>query len=209
MKKYFDITPEISPDLAVFEGDVPYSRDVSFDMQKGQHMTLSSIRTTLHLGAHADGPNHYSANGVSIGERDLSIYRGRAQVVHIGVSPRELVRPEHFKNIKVSAERILIATGTYPDPNQWRDDFAAFSPELIEWLATKHKVILVGIDTPSVDLSDSKTLDTHKVIAKHDIAILEGLVLKNVPGGVYELIALPLRLRDAEASPVRAVLYQI
>lgn len=209
MKKYYDISPEISPELAVFDGDVPFLREVSFDMNKGQHMTLSSIRTTLHLGAHADGPNHYSLNGASIGERDLSLYRGRAQVIKINSGPREIIKPKHIEKIKITANRLLFCTNTYLDPNQWRDDFAALSSELIDFLAEKHQVILVGLDTPSVDLADSKSLDTHHAMARHDMAILEGLVLNEVPEGVYELIALPLRLRDAEASPVRAVLYPI
>lgn len=84
-------------------------------------------------------------------------------------------------------------------------DFAALSPELIDWLHQRG-VITVGIDTPSVDLFDSKDLPTHKAILRHDMAILEGLVLADVPEGTYELIALPLKLAGFDASPVRAVL---
>jgi arylformamidase len=98
-----------------------------------------------------------------------------------------------------------VATGTYPDPEHFNEDFVALSPELVEGLH-RQGVILVGIDTPSVDLFDSKDLPSHKQFLRFDMAILEGLVLKDVPEGVYELIALPLRLVGFDASPVRAIL---
>ena len=101
--------------------------------------------------------------------------------------------------------RVLFATGTYPDPQNWNSDFAALSVELIDFLHHRG-VITVGIDTPSVDLFDSKDLPAHKAMLRHDMAILEGLVLKDVPEGIYELIALPLPLVGFDASPVRAIL---
>lgn len=207
-QNYIDISPEISVDIAVFEGDVPFSRDVMLDMKKGHHMTLSSIKTTLHLGAHADGPNHYDKTGVSIAQRNLGVYRGLAQVIRIPLGPRERLTPAHLKSHVIRAPRLLFDTGTFRDPNKWHDQFAALSPELIQWLHQNHQVKLVGLDTPSVDLSDSKELETHRAIAACDMAILEGLALASVPEGCYELVALPLRIRDADASPVRAVLYQ-
>jgi len=85
------------------------------------------------------------------------------------------------------------------------EDFAALAPELVTWLHERG-VCLVGIDTPSVDPFSSKELPAHKTFLKHDMAILEGLMLKDVPEGHYELIALPLRLAGFDASPVRAVL---
>ena len=101
--------------------------------------------------------------------------------------------------------RVLFATGTYPNPQNWNTDFAALSVELIDFLHDRG-VITVGIDTPSVDLFDSKDLPAHKAMLRHDMAILEGLVLNDVPEGTYELIALPLPLVGFDASPVRAVL---
>jgi arylformamidase len=103
------------------------------------------------------------------------------------------------------APRVLFATGTYPDPDRFNEDFAALEPDLVDALHTRG-VRLVGIDTPSVDLFSSKDLPAHNRFLAHDMAILEGLVLRNVPEGVYELIALPLRLLGFDASPVRAVL---
>jgi len=105
----------------------------------------------------------------------------------------------------VDTERLLIATGSYPDPTNWTNDFAALSPELVDYLG-RHGVRLVGVDTPSVDPADSKDLPAHHRFLANDIAIIEGLVLADVPAGVYELIALPLNLAGFDASPVRAIL---
>jgi arylformamidase len=107
--------------------------------------------------------------------------------------------------VDIDTERLLIATGTYPDPRKWNKDFAALEPGLVDALHERG-VTLVGIDTPSVDLFESKDLPAHKRFLAHDMAILEGLVLKDVPEGHYELIALPLPLVGFDASPVRAVL---
>jgi arylformamidase len=103
------------------------------------------------------------------------------------------------------APRVLLATGTYPDPDRFTQDFAALSPELVDHLHAEG-VRLIGIDTPSVDPFASKELPSHRRFLAHDMAILEGLVLDGVSEGMYELIALPLRLTGFDASPVRAVL---
>jgi arylformamidase len=100
---------------------------------------------------------------------------------------------------------VLLRTGTFPDPDQWNEDFAALSPELVHALAAQG-VRLVGIDTPSVDPMTSKALEAHNAVADHDMAVLEGVVLDAVPPGLYTLVALPLRIEGADASPVRAVL---
>jgi arylformamidase len=100
---------------------------------------------------------------------------------------------------------VLLATGTYPDPETFNEDFAALSAALVEFLHERG-VILIGVDTPSVDPFSSKELPAHKTFLRCDMAILEGLILKDVPEGMYELIALPLRLVGFDASPVRAIL---
>ena len=194
-KRIYDISPTISKDLAVFPGDCPFSREVVMDFPKGDHLALSNMRSTLHIGAHADAPNHYKNGAPGISERDLSYYMGDCQVLEL----REDLE------YKIEAKRVLFKTGSFPDPKVWNNDFKALNPELISFLHGKG-VITVGIDTPSVDKSDSKNLETHKMIAKYDMAILEGLILDKVSQGTYQLIALPLKIQDADASPVRAIL---
>ncbi|HZN04841.1 MAG TPA: hypothetical protein VFD06_14750, partial [Candidatus Polarisedimenticolia bacterium] len=101
--------------------------------------------------------------------------------------------------------RVLLATGTFPDPTVFNEDFAALSPALIDHLH-EGGARLVGVDTPSLDPCHSKDLPAHRACLRHDMAILEGLLLAHVPEGVYELIALPLRIAGADGSPVRAIL---
>jgi arylformamidase len=197
----YDITPPITPKLAVWPGDTAPSREVLCDMARGDNITLSTLRATVHLGAHADGPNHYGIGADDISARNLELYLGLCQVVRVGAKRRERVRID----ADVKAERFLLATGTYPNFEDFNDDFAAYDPAFIEQLHHRG-VRLIGIDTPSIDLFDSKDLPSHQMVLKFDMAILEGLVLKDVPEGVYELIALPLKLVGFDASPVRAIL---
>ena len=199
----YDISPLLSPRLAVWPGDMPLSREVTCDLARGDAVTLSSLRATVHLGSHADAPIHY-VPGPAIHERDLELYLGPAQLIRVEVARGMRILPEQLR-CEVRAPRVLLCTGTYPDPEKFTTDFASLSVALVDYLAAKG-VRLIGIDTPSVDLFSSTDFEAHHAIARHDIAILEGLVLAEVPEGVYELIALPLRLEGFDASPVRAVL---
>ena len=202
-----DISPVLSARTGVWPGDTPLSREVLCDMGAGANITLSTLRSTVHLGAHADGPNHYGHPAPGISERSLRHYIGPCTVVHARVGRGERVTPEGLgvRPEQIRTARVLIRTGTFPDATAWNNDFAGLSVALIEMLASRG-VITVGVDTPSVDLMDSKDLPAHKAILAADMAILEGLVLGGVAPGEYELIAPPLRLEGFDASPVRAVL---
>lgn len=203
----YDISPLIHEGIAVFPGDQSFTRQVSLDTRKGDHLTLSSVTTTVHLGAHADSSLHYHSKGVGIDQRDPEIYVGWCEVIRLtGPAPESRrVGRAQFPNFAPKAPRVLVDTGSFPNPDTWRDDFLSFEPEWLEYLAD-HGVRLVGLDTPSVDPADSKALESHQVLFKRDIAVLEGLLLKDVPQGEYFLSALPLRIKDADASPVRAIL---
>lgn len=200
----YDITPPITENLKVWPGDTPPSREVLCDLKQGANITLSTLHATVHLGAHADGPNHYGKDAPSIDRRDLDLYLGPCQVIRVDVPRATRILPSMIR-ASIDAPRVLLCTNTFPDPTNWNEDFAALSPELVdEW--AKQGVRLIGIDTPSVDLFDSKDLPAHNAFLRNDMAILEGLVLTEVPEGVYELLALPLKLVGFDGSPVRAVL---
>ena len=202
--RILDISPVVSPRIAVWPGDIPFSRSITCAIADGANIDLSSLTTTVHLGAHTDAPRHYSANGADIASRDLNYYLGDCEVIRVEVGRGERVLPRHL-DAPVRAPRVLICTDTFPDPERWNNDFASLSPELIADLHAQG-VILVGIDTPSIDPMSSKALEAHSAVASRNLAILEGVVLREVPPGLYTLIALPLRLESADASPVRAVL---
>lgn len=200
----YDITPTVSASLAVWPGDTPPQREVLQDLSRGDSVTLSTLRATVHLGAHADAPSHYGIDAPSIESCDLAYYLGPCQVVHIHAKRGARIGVREL-GTHIDTARLLIATGTYPNPNEFNRDFAALAPELVDWLHERG-VKLVGIDTPSVDLFDSKDLPAHRRFLANGMGILEGLLLADVPAGLYELIALPLKLTGFDASPVRAVL---
>lgn len=208
MKKIYDITPAISPALNVWPGDTPFSYDIVMEQQQGDPVTLSRIHSTVHLGAHADAPMHYGIGGESIAERDLHYYLGECQVIEVDVARNSRIKPENLAGKIIEAERVLFKTGTFDSPYKWNSDFAALSPELLDYLH-KQGAILVGIDTPSADLQDSKDLPAHQRLFANNMAILEGLALADVPEGIYELIALPLKFAGLDGSPVRAVLREL
>lgn len=200
----YDITPTIDERLKVWPGDTPPSREILCDMRRGDNLTLSTLHATVHLGAHADAPGHYSADGGSIETCDVRTYLGPCNVVHVKPARGSRVTIDMLPEMK-KVERLLIATGSYPDPARFNEDFAGLAPDLVDHLhATGVK--LVGIDTPSVDVFSSTNLEAHQRFLANDMAILEGLTLCDVPDGTYELIALPLKLSGFDASPVRAIL---
>lgn len=203
-----DISPLVDASIAVWPGDVAFEREVSLDLAGGANLTLSSIRTTLHLGAHTDAPSHYQPGGQDIASRALRHYIGPCMVLHVGDVRGRRILPYDLGGKPITEARVLLKTGTYPDPRHFNEDFASLSPQLVEWFH-EAGVITIGIDTPSVDPFESKDLEAHQALAHFDIANLEGLVLDGVPEGRYELIALPLRISGADGSPVRAVLRTI
>lgn len=208
--RIFDISPSLSERIGVFPGDTAFQRTVALEMEKGHNIGLSSITATLHLGAHADAPNHYELGGSGIESRPLTRYFGKCLVLHAKASRGERVGLKHLSSKWQSltewpADKILIQTGSFPNPDQWNSDFCSFDPLLIEQWA-KAGVKTIGIDTPSIDPETSKDLPSHKMVAEHDLSILEGLVLDGVPEGLYTLMALPLKIEGADAAPLRAVL---
>ena len=208
MKKLWDISAPVRPGSPVFPGDTPYEQAWSATLSPGNPVNVSRITLSPHVGAHADAPLHYDAAGSPIGEVDLGPYLGDCRVIHaIGKGP--LVRWEHLEHAaRGLPERVLVRTYERAPVDHWDATLAAYAPETIERLAALG-VRLVGIDTASIDPAQSKTLESHQVVRRLGLRVLENLVLDGVPEGDYELIALPLKLMTADASPVRAVLREL
>ncbi|MCE4540838.1 MULTISPECIES: arylformamidase [unclassified Caballeronia] len=200
-----DISPSIDTATPVWPGDTTVGIERVWRMEAGSPVNVARLTLSPHTGAHADAPLHYDEHGAPIGEVALETYIGACRVVHcIGASP--LVTPAHIAaQLAGIPARILLRTYTNAPLDAWDSAFTAVAPETIDLLAEKG-VKLIGIDTPSLDPQDSKTMDAHKRIRAHGMAILEGLVLDAVAPGDYELIALPLKFSTLDASPVRAVL---
>ncbi len=204
--RILDISPTLRPAIAVWPGDTPFSREVALSFEAGHNLVLSGITTTLHVGAHTDAPNHYHPAGQAMHERGLERYLGPCQIIAVDCAPGSRIQPEDLPG-PVQAPRVLFKTGSFPDPEAFNTDYVSLSPALVDHLAAQG-VVLVGLDTPSVDPFSSKALEAHNAIHRADMGILEGVVLDAVPEGVYTLIALPLKIEGGDASPVRAVLVE-
>jgi arylformamidase len=202
--RLIDISPPLDAATPAFPGDTSYQQRWAAQIGPGCPVNVSAITLSPHLGAHADAPLHYGANAPAIGHVDLDPFLGRCRVIH-AIGKGALIAPEHLQHqSRDLPPRVLVRTCVNA-PAAWTSNFSAFAPSTIAWLAEK-RVRLVGIDTASVDPADSKTLDSHQQLLAHDMRVLENLVLDDVAEGDYELIALPLKLTSACASPVRAVL---
>lgn len=208
--RLWDISPPISAATPCFPGDTAYVQRWNAQIGPGCPVNVSAITLSPHLGAHADAPLHYGAEAPAIGSVDLSPFLGPCRVIH-AIDKGALITPAHLnhavdagRNHSGLPARVLVRTCRRA-PTEWSPAFSAFAPQTITWLAG-HGVRLVGIDSQSVDPADSKTLDSHQQLLAHDLRVLENLVLDDVDEGDYELIALPLKLTHADASPVRAIL---
>lgn len=207
MKRLWDISPPIGPEAPFFPGDEPYSQRWTARIAPGCAVNLSAITLSPHIGAHADAPLHYADGERAIGQVSLDPYLGPCRVIH-AMNCGALVTPEHLLHAaKQVPPRVLVRT-CLQAPTTWSNEFASFAPQTIDWLASLG-VQLIGIDTPSVDPAGSAALDSHHRLLALDLRVLENLVLNDVPEGDYELIALPLKLMTAEASPVRAILREL
>lgn len=204
-RQLWDISPPLQKSTPVFPGDTPYQQQWNASIGPGCPVNVSTLTLSPHLGAHADAPLHYDPDGQAIGEVALLPYIGPCRVIHaIGCGP--LIQWHHIAAACTDLPpRVLVRTYVHMPVDHWDAALTAFAPDTIERLAALG-VTLIGIDTASIDPADSKTLDSHQVIRRLNLRVLENLVLDDVPAGDYELIALPLKLMTADASPVRAVL---
>jgi len=208
MPRLWDISPTIGPGFPVFPGDTPFSQRWTWALGSDCPVNVSELTLSPHTGSHTDAPLHYDANGKSIAEVPLATYLGPCRVIHV-VGAGVLIEPGHVEpHLTGVPARVLLRTYDAAPIAAWDAEFTAIAPATID-LLHGHGVRLVGIDTPSLDPEQSKTLDAHQRVRRHGMAILEGIVLDGVPAGDYELIALPLKILGCDASPVRAVLREL
>jgi len=202
----YDISRTLSPSLAVWPGDRPFSYEHVLRLSDGAAVNLTTLTLSPHSGSHADAPYHTADDGPHPAELPLDRYIGPAHVItiprrHGGIVPADLDGHD-----LAGMERLLIHTWVSDLPDgAWPDDFPYPTVELADWLAARGGVLL-GLDSPSMDAFDSHDLPCHHRLREHGIVNLETLCLAGIPDGVYELIAFPLKLAGVCGSPVRAVL---
>ena len=207
-RRIWDISPPVDAGAPVFPGDAPFASVWAARIGPGCPVNVSTLTLSPHTGAHADAPLHYADNGAPIGLLPLEPYLGPCRVIHaIGAAP--LITWAHIAHAVAGLPpRVLVRTYTRAPVDRWDPQLAAYAPETVSRLADLG-VQLIGIDTTSIDPADSKLLESHQVIRQRGLRVLENLLLDDVPEGDYELIALPLKLTQADASPVRAVLREL
>ena len=203
--RLWDISQTLRPELPVWPGDTAFSRGRRWTQGSDSPVTVSFFETTVHAGAHADAPLHYSEGGLSAAEAPLDAYLGPCRLVDARGQGRAITAAFVGAAVVDPPPRVLFRTFERFPRDQWVDDFTAVEAEAIAVLAGMG-VRLIGLDSPSLHPQESKTMDAHRAILAADMRVLEGLVLDDPPAGDYELIALPLKLEGLDASPVRAVL---
>lgn len=204
--RIWDISQRLRPGLPVWPGDTAFGHARTWQMEEGSPVNVSALTLSTHTGAHADAPLHYSETAPDIASVGLDPYLGECVVVDARQSGA-LIEVDDLADITL-AERVLFRTFDAFPHDAWDENTKAIAPATIDWMA-QHGVKLAGLDGPSIDPQSSKTMDAHKAVLRHDMRVLEGLVLDDVPAGRYELIALPLPIEGGDASPVRAILREL
>jgi len=215
LSRLIDISPPVGRGAVVWPGDTPFELDVAWSPEHGDAVTVSRVTMSPHTGAHADAPLHVGAGPDDAAALPIAAYWGPCVVLdwraEIARSPGGAIEERDLvarAGEIAGAARVLFRTldrplGTFPEA------FPHFTPAAAAWLAGVAGLVLVGIDTFSLDAPDSKDLGAHRALFAGGLAVLEELDLSQVAPGRYELSALPLRLVGADASPVRAVLRAI
>lgn len=207
-----DISQPVSSSTACFPGDTPFSRQVTLRLEDGATVNLTSFSMSPHVGTHADAPSHIQGrmddtHGMASG-MPLLPYIGPCAVIDVSPLSGGITK-QHFEmaaeNFKDLPPRVVFKTQKNLRFDVWEGKYAHFTVELIEALSARG-IIMVGLDTPSVDHVDAKVLEVHHALNKAGFSWLENLDLTNAEQGIYFLSAAPLKLTELEASPVRAVL---
>jgi len=213
--KIWDISRTLSNDFAEWPGDEPFRYRVTNEIAKGASVNLGAIAMSVHNGTHADAQFHFDAKGESIEKAPLEIYLGRAVVVDLSGAfsqskEKHLITLEdlqpHAEKI-AEASRLLIKTGRWNNSAVFPDQIPVIAADVPAWLQ-KNGVKLLGLDLPSVDEIDSKSLQNHHALSEAGIAIVESLDLSRVGSGVYNLAAFPLKIAGGDGAPMRAVLWR-
>ena len=209
MTKLYDISRAMHAAMAVWPGDDAFELRRTGHIADGSPVNVSTLSLSAHTGTHVDAPYHFTEEGQTMEQVDPAVYWGLAQVVTVSRESGSLV-PGDFAGYDLGrAPRLLVkSNASAADPRLFHTEFVYPGPELADYLGTLG-IVLYGADGPSMDEPNSKTLPGHHALQRNHILILEGLDLTDVPDGLYELVAFPLKILGGDGSPTRAVLRSI
>lgn len=209
MARIYDISRTVSPSLTVWPGDPPIEFEEAARMARGDSVNVTQLKLGTHTGTHIDAPWHFDEDGAHTAELPPETFIGPARVITVERRSGTITPADLGVDDLGGVERVLLRTWVSDVPDdEWPEDYPYPSVELADWLAGQG-VRLLGVDLPTVDDAEGEGLPAHHRLNEHGITILERVNLSGVPDGVYELIALPLKLAGLDGSPVRAVLREM
>ncbi|WP_404408518.1 arylformamidase [Jeotgalibacillus malaysiensis] len=204
--KLIDITMSLSSGTPNWPGDTPFHYEVAWPMEESGSVNVGKIEASTHIGTHIDAPFHYDNKGKKTDELELNRYFSKAVVVDCtGLSE---ITSEHIQFDEKGVTAVLFKTAAWTNRDEFPEKIPVLNESVPAYLKGKG-INLIGVDLPSVDHLESKTLPVHRALYEQDINILEGIVLDEVEEGHYQLIALPLKIKGGDGSPVRAVLVSV
>jgi kynurenine formamidase len=210
---WVDVTATLDPATTpVYEGDAPMKFDFLKDMRKGDKLTLSVYSMGAHSGTHIDAPMHFIAGGGSIDKVPLNPLIGAARVIEIADGVQAIDAAELNKHDWKGVKRVLFRTRSslhgWMDSVSFHRDFAYIAPDAAQLLADAG-VLLVGVDYISAEQFGAPAPRTHQILLGRGIPIVEGLDLRPVHSGDYEIVVLPLKVRAHEGAPARAIVREL
>jgi arylformamidase len=206
-KQIYDVTINLSSDFPTWPGDTPARIEKTSTLSKGDIYNSSSIHSSLHWGTHIDAPYHLYQNKWTIDQIPLNILMGEVQVLEIPKVEQINVQELEKHPIK-SGIRIIIKTRNsefWNNPDSLRTDFSALTPDAARYLVQRG-TLLVGIDYASLDLYEASDLPVHQILCSHNIIGVEYLDLRAITAGFYELICLPMKIKNGDGAPARVLL---
>jgi len=213
MRNIWDISRPLTKDLAPWPGDTPFRYELTWRLSQTCSVNVGALNTSTHNGTHADAPFHFHGEGAAIDSVPLENYIGPVVVIDL-VEKFSRTQPsiaiadlEHARPQIAETRRVLLKTNCFPDPTRFPDWIPVLKSEAIAWLR-ELRVVLLGVDVPSVDPIEAKVLANHHALALGNIAIIESLKLSEIEAGVYQFVALPLKIVGGDAAPVRALLWR-
>ena len=213
MRNIWDISRPLTKNLAPWPGDTPFRYELTWRLSQTCSVNVGALNTSTHNGTHADAPFHFQGEGAAIDSVPLENYIGPAVVIdltgrfsrtQVSIGVADL---EHARSQIADTRRVLLKTNCFPDPTRFPDWIPVLKPEAIAWLS-ELRVFLLGVDVPSVDPIEAKVLANHHALATGKIAIIESLDLSEIEAGIYQFVALPLKIVGGDAAPVRALLWR-
>ena len=209
--KIYDVTIPLSENIPTFPGDPTVAIDLCNAIAKGDAANVSKLSFGAHTATHVDAPNHFIDGAKRVHELDLEKLVGKVRVVELNAD-EPAVEPKHVENLE-NVERVLFKTRNsqfWSEPEKgFRQDFTYISPAAARILVAKG-VKLVGIDYLSVEKFGAKSFDTHLILLEKEVVIIEGLDLREISAGDYEITCLPLKYigSTGDGAPARTILRQ-